>query len=535
MDFDTEALEKEYYDVVVIGSGIAGVYTSLVMSDKLHVAILTKETLDISNSVLAQGGIAVSLDKEDSPKLHFKDTVFAGDGLCDDESVWVLVNEAAHNINNLCKFGVNFDREIKGELSLTREAAHSKNRIIHVRDATGKEVCDKLIHNVLNKKNVEIKERTYAVDVLTENNDCRGLLVFDEDSGKFKVYVTKKVVCATGGYGQLYAYTTNPEVATGDGACMAYRAGVPLQDLEFIQFHPTVLYHPENRSFLISEAVRGEGGKLLNIHGKRFMDQYHDLAELAPRDVVARAIFKEMKKTNSTNVFLDISFKGAEYIKDRFPTIYNTCLKYGIDCTKEYIPVAPAEHYSMGGIKTDANGRTSINGFYACGESASNGIHGANRLASNSLLEGLVFGNRIGEELEGDITGEPLDISIKYETKRESLLVDKDAILADIKHTMTECVGIVRNEEGLKKASDKMQRYAQLTKNMKNETMKDFELTNMVLLSNLIINSALLRTESRGAHYRSDFNKRDDENWKRHLLVQRQKIAEGYQNQIIDK
>lgn len=521
MDFDTDTLEKEYYDAVVIGSGIAGVYTSLVIPEKLHIAILTKETLDISNSVLAQGGIAVSLDKEDSPELHFEDTLFAGDGLCDDESVWVLVKEAAHNIENLCQFGVNFDRERKGGLSLTREAAHSKNRIIHVRDATGKEVCDKLIHNVLNKKNVEIKERTFAIDILTENNECRGLLAFDEDSGKFKVYVTRKVICATGGYGQLYEYTTNPEVSTGDGSCIAYRAGTPLQDLEFVQFHPTVLCHPENRSFLISEAVRGEGGQLLNIHGKRFMDEYHDLKELAPRDVVARSIFMEMKKTNSTNAFLNITFKEAQYIRDRFPTIYNTCLKYGIDCTKDYIPVAPAEHYCMGGIKTDVNGRTSVKGFYACGESASNGIHGANRLASNSLLEGLVFGRRIGQEVEGDITGKPLDVSIKYETERKPLDIDKDAIIADIKQTMTEYVGIIRNEEGLKKAEEKMLKYVQLTANMKNETMKDFELSNMVTLSNLIIKSALLRTESRGAHYRTDFNKRDDQNWKRHLLVER--------------
>jgi len=520
IDFDTSEFECVYHDVVIIGSGIAGVYTALQIPEKYDVAILTKETIDISNSVLAQGGIAVSLGKEDSPQLHFKDTLYAGAGLCDEQSVWVLVNEAAQNIERLCKLGVNFDRESAEELSLTREGAHSKNRIIHAGDATGKEVCDKLIAVVKTRSNIRIKERTFAVDLLTEDNKCKGVLVYDEDSSKFKVYLSNAVVCATGGYGQIYKYTTNPEVATGDGVCIAYRAGAELSDLEFVQFHPTVLYHPENKSFLISEAVRGEGAILRNINGKRFMPEYHELNELAPRDVVSRAIFKEMQKTGSTHVYLDITFKSKQFLENRFPNIYKTCLQYGIDMSKDYIPVAPAAHYSMGGIKVNIDGETAIEGLYACGESASNGIHGANRLASNSLLEGLVFGYRtaqhIGSKLE-DAGLRKVDFSLSYKTNRSKKNIDIDSMKTYIKNVMTANVGIIRHKDGLTEAAEKMQEFYDMTKDMKLETMKEFELMNMITLSRLVIDSALKREESRGAHYRSDFDKPSEE-WKKHII-----------------
>ncbi|HEX9059475.1 MAG TPA: L-aspartate oxidase, partial [Clostridia bacterium] len=421
IDFDTDDVEKEYFDIVIIGSGIAGVYTALQIPLSYNVAILTKESMDTSNSVLAQGGIAVSLDKEDSPQLHFRDTIYAGAGLCDEDSVWVLVNEAASNIENLFKFGVNFDKKDTDELSLTREGAHSKNRIIHAGDTTGKEVCDKLISEVITHSNVKIKEKIFAIDLLTDNGKCYGVLAYDETQNKIKAFMSRTVVCATGGFGQIYKNTTNPDVSTGDGLCLAYRAGAKLMDLEFIQFHPTVLHHKDNKSFLISEAVRGEGAVLRNINGDRFMDSYHPLRELAPRDVVSRAIFKEMKKTNSEFVYLDITFKGKEYLENRFPNIYKTCLEYGIDISKDYIPVAPAEHYCMGGIKTDVFGRTGIKGLYACGEAACTGIHGANRLASNSLLEGLVFGHKIGEEIEQSLSegnSDNLHISFKSSTER---------------------------------------------------------------------------------------------------------------------
>jgi L-aspartate oxidase len=524
IDSDFREFETEYHDVIIVGSGIAGVYTSLEIPEDLDIAILTKESIEISNSVLAQGGIAVSLDKEDSPELHFKDTIYAGAGLCDERSVWVLVNEAATNILALCKYGVNFDKKSSSELSLSREAAHSKNRIIHAGDTTGKEVLDKLISVVRTKPNVKIAERTFAVDLLTEDNNCKGILAYDEIKGKFILYLSNIVICATGGYGNLYANTTNPEVATGDGVCLAYRAGAELMDLEFIQFHPTVLYHPENKSFLISEAVRGEGAILRNVNNKRFMPDYHPLNELAPRDIVSRSIFEEMRKTNSPNVYLDITFKDKEYLENRFPNIYKTCLSYGIDMSKDYIPVAPVEHYCMGGIRTDIYGRTNINGFYACGEAACTGIHGANRLASNSLLEGLVFGRKIGLEVADilkDDKKRKVDFTFNYKTDRRESGIDREEIHSDVQNAMTENVGIIRDREGLLEAKKKVEAYLEKIKLIKNHDVKDFELQNITQLSRLVIDSALRREESRGAHYRSDFDKVDDINWKRNIVHKR--------------
>lgn len=521
MDFDSEKMVKEYHDVIIIGSGIAGVFTALEISQEYDVVLLTKETLDISNSVLAQGGIAVSLDKKDSPELHFKDTLYAGAGLCIEESVWVLVNEAASNIDRLCNFGVNFDKTTQHELALTREAAHSMNRIIHAGDTTGKEVCDKLISVVKTRDNIKIYERTFVIDLVTKDGSCKGVLVCDENGDAKKFLVSDIVVCATGGFGQLYSNTTNPEVATGDGVGMAYRAGAELMDLEFIQFHPTVLYHPQNKSFLISEAVRGEGALLKNAEGKRFMPEYHSLGELAPRDVVSRAIFQEMKKTGTTHVFLDITFKDKAYLEARFPNIYKTCLSYGIDISKDMIPIAPTEHYCMGGIKADVNGRTNINGFFACGECACNGIHGANRLASNSLLEGLVFGRLIAEQTNGllknnKVSREPLNLV--YKTDRAGTDVDRSSARADIQKKMTKDVGIIRDRDGLLRAQAKVNSYRNTLEDLKNESLEDFELQNILLVSRLVIESALEREESRGAHYRSDFNKTDDENWQRHIV-----------------
>lgn len=524
-DFDTKDLPKEYHDVIIIGSGIAGVYTALEIPEKYDITILTKETLDISNSVLAQGGIAVSLDKKDSPELHMKDTLYAGAGLCNEETVKVLVEEAAGNIDKLRDFGVNFDKTSADELSLSREAAHSMNRIIHAGDTTGKEVLDKLIAVVRTRKNIDIHERSSAIDLLIEDGSCKGILAYSEDTDSLKMYMSNIVVCATGGYGQLYSNTSNPEVATGDGVCMAYRAGAELTDLEFIQFHPTVLFTPEDKSFLISEAVRGEGGLLKNVNGQRFMPKYHSLNELAPRDVVSRAIFAEMKKTGAENVYLDISFKGKEYLENRFPNIYKTCLSYGIDMAVDMIPVAPAEHYCMGGIKTDVYGRTNIRGFFACGECACNGIHGANRLASNSLLEGLVFGRKIGvqvEEILADTGRNVVFKDVSHHSDRAPMEFDKNATITDIQNEMNTNVGIIRERTKLTEALEKINQLGLNIESMKNETLTDFELQNVVLLSRLVVESALEREESRGAHYRSDFDTMDDENWKRHIIKKRE-------------
>ncbi|MCD6322868.1 MAG: FAD-binding protein, partial [Clostridiales bacterium] len=338
-------------DVLIIGSGIAGVYTALCINPKIKITILAKEEIDISNSALAQGGIAVSLGEEDSPKYHKDDTVYAGAGLSDEEMVWIMVSEARKNILDLCGLGVNFDMH-HGALSLTREAAHSKRRIIHAGDFTGKEVCDKLIAAAKEKSNITFRGKTFAVDIITEDNECRGAVVIEQNEGTQVIYDCKHVICASGGFGQLYKNTTNPIIATGDGMALAYRAGATLSDMEFVQFHPTVLYHEKNKSFLISEAVRGEGAVLRNSQGELFMEKYHKLKDLAPRDIVARAIFSEMKKYDTECVYLDITHRDRDYLKTRFPKIFGTCLEYGIDMSKDYIPVAPAEHYCMGGVKT---------------------------------------------------------------------------------------------------------------------------------------------------------------------------------------
>ncbi len=524
VDFDTETLPYEYYDVVIVGSGIAGVYTALSMPRQARILIITKDTIDINNSVLAQGGIAVSLDQNDSPNLHFKDTLYAGAGLCDEETVKVLVNEAAENIATLCLYGVNFDRDAERRLSLTREGAHSMNRIIHTGDATGKEVCDTLVRAVSDLDNVTIKERTFAIDLLTQDNVCKGILTSNEHGTDLKAYYAPVVVCASGGYGRLYATTTNPEVATGDGAAFAYRAGAELMDLEFVQFHPTVLFHPENQSFLISEAVRGEGALLRNHKGELFMEKYHPMKELAPRDVVSRAIFQEMKKTGAQHVYLDITHKDRAHLEQRFPTIFRTCLSYGIDISKDYIPVAPSQHYSMGGIKTDEWGKTRVQGFYAVGEAACNGIHGANRLASNSLLEGLVFGKRIGRQI-----GESLD-ELKKATgirpaicatkSRMDKTVEAPEMIRVLQELMIHNVGIVRNKESLESA---MERILLMQKELSDVRMKDtttMELKNMLFLSKLLVKAALLRKESRGAHFRSDYPETDNQHWQNNIVFQ---------------
>lgn len=509
LDFDAARLPAESYDAVIIGSGIAGVYTALSMAGGVRVLIITKESIDVNNSVLAQGGIAVSLDKKDSPDLHFRDTAYAGAGLCDEEAVRTLVNEAADNIAQLCLYGVNFDRGEDRQLSLTREAAHSRNRIIHTGDATGKEVCDTLVTAVRGLDNVVIREQTFAVDLLTEDGRCCGVLAMDVD-GALHRYASPVVICASGGYGRLYENTTNPEVATGDGAAMAYRAGVELMDLEFVQFHPTALFRKEERNFLISEAVRGEGAVLRNLSGERFMPGYHELAELAPRDVVSRAIFAEMQKTGTDHVLLDITAKDRDWLERRFPTIFSKCLSYGIDISKDCIPVAPSQHYSMGGIRTDEWGRTNLEGFFAVGEAACNGIHGANRLASNSLLEGLVFGRRIArlinESYEADReTRTGTGAGIAFASPRRAAGLDAAAQIDRLQHLMTREVGIIRCRESLERAVAALEGMLAAQRDMACSAIPEMELRNMTTLASLVSRAALTRTESRGAHYRSDF------------------------------
>ncbi|MCL2741249.1 MAG: L-aspartate oxidase [Oscillospiraceae bacterium] len=534
--FDPGAVRVRRYDAVILGSGIAGVYTALELPEGARVAIVTKDAAHASSSSLAQGGIAVSLDDGDSPELHFRDSLAAGAGLCDEKSVWTLVNGAAANIESLIRYGVKFDRgEGRGDISLTREGAHSVNRVIHSGDTTGREVCDTLIASAWDREGIDIHERTYAMDIVTDAaGACVGVLAVDIASGEPTLFETGVVVCATGGYGQVYRYTTNPDIATGDGLCMAYRAGAELADLEFVQFHPTVLNHDENDEFLISEAVRGEGGILLNAGGERFMGRYHAMGELAPRDVVSRAIYAEMRQAGAPSVSLDVTHKGRGYLEKRFPNIFRTCLAYGIDISKDLIPVAPAEHYSMGGIRADLAGRTNVPGLYAVGECACTGIHGANRLASNSLLEGLVFGRIIAKGIAeglGRRPAEPDAAAIIKEGSREGPVgpdgaaeplshVKAGTMRMEAKSAMTHGAGIIRSKEGLTQAGLKMGAIWSEVAGAGLEGIEGYELYNSISLSRMVIASALEREESRGAHYRSDFPEQRDE-WRRSIVVRR--------------
>jgi L-aspartate oxidase len=534
----------ERHDAIVVGSGVAGVYTVLNAPEALDIVVVTKETLDISNSSLAQGGIAVSLGRDDSPELHLQDTLYAGAGLCDEDVVRVLVNEARPVIQDICTLGVDFDRKTQapvtptapaapegvGQLALNREAAHSQNRIIHAGDTTGKEVCDKLTSVMLRRPRVSIRERTIVLDLLVRDGICCGVSVYDEGKGEVRLLLADVVVCATGGYGQLYAATTNPDVATGDGACFAYRAGADLMDLEFVQFHPTVLFHPQNRTFLISEAVRGEGALLRNLKGERFMPAYHEMAELAPRDVVSRSIFAEMTRGGDDHVWLDITARSRKDLQERFPNIYRTCLGYGIDMSKDFVPVAPAEHYCMGGIRTDVFGRTGIPGFYACGEAACNGIHGANRLASNSLLEGLVFGRRIGEEMTEVVKNRKhRHDDAAYFTKALDVAdprpvlppEEEDALRTQMRRLMTDRVGIVRTRSGMEEAKAWLATLSDRIAGYRPVGVPGYEFRNLVLLARLTVEMALAREESRGAHFREDFPHTDDAHWLVHQTRRR--------------
>ena len=404
VDFDVHYLNKEICDVIIVGSGVAGLYSAINLDKSKKILILSKESMDENNSYLAQGGIAAAVAEGDLPKYHFEDTIKAGAGQCDNEAVSILVEQAPTDVEILCNIGTNFDRNVDGTLTTTREGGHRRFRIIHaLGDATGRELIDSLLRECRMRENISIVENCFAVDVVTAKGSYAGLLV--KQDNEYKYMMSKAIIFASGGIGQVYKNTTNANVITGDGIAMAYRAGAELSDMEFVQFHPTAMYSEnlhENK-FLISEALRGEGGILRNIAGKRFMPEYHEMAEVAPRDIVARAIFAEMKKTNSDFVYLDMTHKAPDLIKGRFPNIYKHCFERGIDMTKQFIPVCPVQHYFMGGIKTDLWGSTNIQGLYACGEAANTGVHGANRLASNSLLEGLVFGRRCAEKINTTI------------------------------------------------------------------------------------------------------------------------------------
>jgi L-aspartate oxidase len=544
-----EHLPTYQADFLIIGSGIAGLFAAYKAQTHGSVMVVTKERMEDSNTEKAQGGIAVAVDEADSPFFHLEDTLEAGAGLCNRAAAEILVTEGPMRVMELVDLGVNFDRQ-GSAWSLGREGAHRRRRILHASDATGGEIARALIRECRQLQGIELREGCQLVDFLREpgSGRCSGALVLDQGTGEFAVYRGRVVIVATGGGGQLYRYTTNPEVATGDGMAAAYRSGAELMDMEFVQFHPTVLAIPGAPRFLISEAVRGEGAKLRNVKGERFMLSYHQMQELAPRDVVSRAIVREMIRTQVEYVYLDITHLDRAHFQNRFPNIWRTCQYYGVDLAKGYIPVSPAAHYLMGGIRTNENGETNIPGLYACGEVACDGVHGANRLASNSLLEGLVFGARaiaagcrflelnrefpaIPKELQGSSssvsqvaattcphTQQPV-VCGDRETMDQTQLIPESLwgeIAGRVRDLMWDKAGIIREQVELQDALVELARTEALI-TCYTPSRQAVEAASLLTLGRLTLTAAMMRGESRGGHFRRDYPARDDVYWMRHI------------------
>ena len=510
------------FSAVIIGSGIAGLYAALKIEQQLQlpngVLLVTKSKLGESNSYYAQGGMVAVLkeNEKDSVESHVTDTIKAGAGLSELDTIRFISENSDKVVKDLLKFGVEFDRDENGKFTLTKEAAHSVRRILHSGgDATGREMEIALCQAVKENKNITLYENTVAVDLLIDENTCGGVVLLNEKD-EYETIYSNTVIMATGGLGQLYQYTTNPKGATGDGFALSYRAGAVLQDMEFVQFHPTALAFDgaENR-FLISEAVRGEGAKLCDEFGMEFMFKYHEKKELAPRDIVARSIFCEMNNNGDPCVFLNATGLGEEKLLKRFPTIAKKCKEYDIDITQDLIPVAPAAHYFMGGVKTNIRGESSVKGLYAIGEVSSTGLHGGNRLASNSLLECVVCAYEVAEYLKnigvndkGDFeTNEKFNSIIsKYEQDSELKPVDVKALKEELQATMWSGVGIFRNEQVMKSAQENIEKLSkEFDREDKCLSKDEYELRNMLITAELIVKSALNRKESRGAHYRVDY------------------------------
>ncbi len=508
-----------YYDYIIVGSGIAGLYTALLAKEQGSVLVITKGSIDDCNTKYAQGGIAAAIGRNDSPELHFSDTIGAGAGLCDEEAVRILVNEAPARIAELVNFGVPFDT-LDGEIALTLEAAHSVPRILHAGgDATGEHIEVTLSKRVRAAK-IQVLEDSQATEILVEKGKVRGIKGLDCRTGSAEEFECRHLILATGGAGQLFKFNTNSDIATGDGIALAFKVGAEIMDMEFFQFHPTALHLPGVTPFLISEAVRGEGGILRNVDGHRFMPDYSPQGDLAPRDIVARSILYEMKKTGSDRVFIDVTRLPPYIITTRFPHIYRFCLDHGLDITKELVPVAPAAHYMMGGVRTNSWGETSITGLFATGETACAGVHGANRLASNSMLEVVVFSKRIMEKTaKGTKAGVP-DVTGGAEvhqvlSQRQIPKSIPAPSFAALQKLHWDKVGVIRDRESLTQAAGIL---AAWQKSLPPPTDRpSYELHHLVLTGRLVTEAALLREESRGAHFRSDFPE-GSPHWQRHII-----------------
>lgn len=526
-------------DVLIIGSGIAGLSLALKAGKLGTVAIITKKEQAESNTNYAQGGLAAVMSLDDSFELHIEDTLKAGAGLCQRDAVELLVHNGPERVRELIEWGVEFTHQ-QNSLDLGREGGHSRSRIVHAKDLTGRVVEQSLLQAIKQHPNIKIYEQHVAIDLITEHHlypgkehaaplHCWGAYVLDESRNAIVQFIARATVLATGGCGQVYLHTTNPPIATGDGIAMAYRAGARIANLEFMQFHPTTLFHPKANSFLISEAVRGFGAILTTQAGKPFMKKYHPLGELAPRDIVARAIDAELKKSGDDHVDLDITHKNSEEIKTRFPHIYENCLNFNIDITTQPIPVVPAAHYMCGGVVTDLHGRTTIHNLYACGEVSCTGVHGANRLASNSLLEAVVFAHQVAEEIARHANTNPALPSIpKWNDEgtfnhEEWILISHDK--EEVQRLMWDYVGIVRSNLRLKRALRRINLISREIENFYKKTSVTsamLELRNLVLVARLIVSCALFRKESRGLHFTTDYPESKDSQWRKDTMIMQQ-------------
>ena len=522
LPFDSKRAVHRFADVLVIGGGLAGLRAANAVEPNQSVLVVTKDQLRESNSAYAQGGIAGVLNPDDCFESHVADTLVAGGNLCDQAIVDMVIREGPRRIEELVRWGTKFDQD-DGEISLGREGGHSCERIVHARgDATGKEVMRAVIKRTRETSNIDIWENAFIVDLLTYEGRCRGALIFNANDQPIMVWAKETILC-TGGAGQVFRESTNPSVATGDGSALAYRAGVQLRDMEFIQFHPTVLYIAGASRSLITEAVRGEGAHLVDCNGMRFMPEYDTRAELAPRDVVSQAIIRQMAKTKHANVFLDLSHLDTDHVMTRFPGIAKACSKFGLDITSDRIPVRPGAHYMIGGVTVDRQGRTSLPGLWAAGEVTSSGLHGANRLASNSLLEGLVYGAHAGEAASRAAAEVPTNMlvpRIQHPVHADHESFDVADVRVSLKSLMGRLAGVERDAEGLQEAVDSIRSFAAYVMPHQFDVVEGWELQNLLLTASCIVDAALARMESRGVHFRSDFPQPDDQNWRRHLTMQ---------------
>ena len=522
VSFDVRHLPHFFTDVLIIGTGLAGLRAALAVDKSQFVTVLTKaDELTLSNSDKAQGGIASVLDPTDRFEKHIADTLVAGVELCDEAVVKHVIEEGPRRIAEMIEMGAHFDLHDDGSLDLGREGGHGMNRVAHAQgDATGHELVRTVIEQTKKASNIRVCTSTYVIDLLTVEGRCVGALLYSKRHGRAVIWA-KQTIIATGGLGQLYRETTNSAIATGDGMALALRAGAKLRDMEFVQFHPTVLYVAGASRHLISEAVRGEGAYLVDKNGYRFMPDYDERAELAPRDIVSRSIVAQMKKTSSATVFLTVAHKDADEIRHRFPGIYATCLQYGIDITKDRIPVRPGAHYTMGGVLVDMDGRTTIPGLWCVGEASSSGLHGANRLASNSLLEALVYGVTAGigaSQAAKEISDSDLYRLILLSNemhKSTSVSLNLEDLSNSLKSLMWHNAGVQRNAELMEEGRASLEHWQQYMLATEQQTPLGWELQNMLMVSLLLIHAALQRQETRGGHTRTDFPQRDP-NWCRH-------------------